>query len=162
MAQKQASKLARVVGVWRVIFWCAGACLGLSLGTLRGLAQSPSDNPIPVVGNRSPQHETPFMCSIEKTLTKEQRAHKKVLSQKMEFARIETVEIPNGYLFRFRPDGVSIAEIADWVATERVCCPFFDLAIEAERENGPISLRITGRDGVKNFIRGEFQTLKLR
>ena len=75
---------------------------------------------------------------------------------------IITKEIADGYVFRFRPDGISFAEIADWVATERVCCPFFDLAIEAERENGPMALRITGREGAKNFIRGEFQTLKLK
>lgn len=162
MAEKQVSKLARVVVALRAIFWCAGACLGLTLGTFRGLAQSPNDDAIPVVGKRLPQHETPFMCSIEKALTKEQRAHKKALSEKMESARTDTVEIPDGYVFRFRPEAISFAEIADWVATERVCCPFFDLAIEAERESGPISLRITGRDGVKNFIRGEFHTLKLK
>ncbi len=80
---------------------------------------------------------------------------------KMESARIETKELADGYLFRFRPEAVSFAEVADWVATERVCCPFFDLAIEAERENGPLSLRITGREGVKQFIRMEFHTLKV-
>jgi hypothetical protein len=33
--------------------------------------------------------------------------------------------------------------------------------VEAERENGPVSLRITGREGVKAFIRGEFKVLKV-
>ena len=104
--------------------------------------------------------ESPFACSLE-TLTKEQRERKKQIAWKMATARIETQELANGYVFRFRPEGVSFAEIAEWVATERVCCPFFDLAIEAERENGPVSLRITGREGVKQFIRGAFHALKL-
>ena len=107
------------------------------------------------------KHETPFACSLEKSLTKEQREHKKEIALKMESARIETKELADGYVFRFRPDGISFAEIADWVATERVCCPFFDLAVEADRENGPLSLRITGREGVKQFIRGEFKVLKV-
>ena len=114
-----------------------------------------------VTGSKGAKHETPFFCGLEKTLTKEQREHKKALSEKMEKARIETKELPNGFVFRLRPEDVSFAEVADWVATERVCCPFFDLAIEAERENGPLSLRITGREGVKQFIRMEFHTLKV-
>ena len=114
-----------------------------------------------MTGHDQGKRETPFMCSIERTLTKEQREHKKALTQKMEGARIETQELPDGFVFRFRPNGVTFAEVADWVATERACCPFFDLAIEAERENGPLSLRITGREGVKQFIRAEFWTLKV-
>jgi hypothetical protein len=35
------------------------------------------------------------------------------------------------------------------------------LAIEAEREKGPVSLRISGREGVKEFIRREFRALKV-
>ncbi len=138
------------------------AALGVSMGMTGVLAMARQDGPVVVTGHSSEKPETPFACSLEKSLTKEQRAHKKEIAQKMESARIETREIADGYVFRFRPDGISFAEVADWVATERVCCPFFDLAIEAERENGPMSLRITGREGVKNFIRGEFQTLKLK
>lgn len=141
---------------------CAGACLGLWLGASRVFAGMEQDGgAITVIGHQSSTHQTPFACSLEKSLTKEQREHKKELSVKMESARIDTKELADGYVFRFRPDWVSFAEVADWVATERVCCPFFDLAIEAERENGPLSLRITGREGVKLFIRMEFHTLKV-
>ena len=142
--------------------WCAGACLGLWMAASGVFARSPQDGgAIAVTGHHPSKPETPFACSIEKSLTKEQREHKKQIAQKMENARIETKELANGYVFRFRPEDVSFAEIADWVATERVCCPFFDLAIDAARENGPLSLKITGRDGVKLFIRGEFHVLKL-
>jgi len=142
---------------------CVGACLGLWLGISGVFAGKKQDGgAFTVTGHPPSKHETPFICSIEKTLTKEQRAHKNQLSLKMVAARTETTELANGYVFRFRPEAVSFAELADWVATERVCCPFFDLAIEADRENGPLSLRITGRDGVKNFIRMEFHTLKVQ
>jgi hypothetical protein len=140
----------------------AGVCLGLWVGSSGVLARGRQDGGVVTVSaNTNAKHETPFFCSIEKTLTREQREHKKALSEKMEKARIETKELPDGYVFRFRPEDVSFAEVADWVATERACCPFFDLAIEAERENGPLSLRITGREGVKQFIRMEFHTLKI-
>jgi hypothetical protein len=142
------------------------ACAGATLTIAASFANSAENREIRSGTSRNTQNparaESPFACSLEQSLTKEQRAHKKQIALKMESARIETKEIADGYVFRFRPDAVSFAEIADWVATERVCCPFFDLAIEAERENGPLSLRISGREGVKNFIRGEFQTLKLK
>jgi len=136
--------------------------LGLWLGAPENFARAGQDSgAITVTGHDMAKHETPFACSLEKSLTKEQREHKKEIALKMESARIETKELADGYVFRFRPDGISFAEIADWVATERVCCPFFDLAVEADRENGPLSLRITGREGVKQFIRGEFKVLKV-
>ena len=104
--------------------------------------------------------ESPFYCNITALSTAE-RAHKKQISEKMAASRVETNELPNGYAFRFRPEGVTLIELADWVDSERRCCPFFDMAIETEREGGPVWLKITGREGVKQFIRGEFKGLKV-
>jgi hypothetical protein len=147
----------RLNRTWRrVLSVCV--CLGAS-GILARAGQV--GGAITMTGHDAAKRESPFACSLEKSLTKEQRDHKKQIALKMESARIETKELADGYVFRFRPEGISFAEAADWVATERVCCPFFDLAVEAERENGPVSLRITGREGVKAFIRGEFHVLKL-
>jgi hypothetical protein len=142
---------------------CAVACLAWWSVSSSIVARGAQDSgAITVIGRAPAKQETPFACSLEKTLTKEQRAHKRQIMQKMEAARIDTREIADGYVFRFRLEGVSFTEIADWVATERICCPFFDLAIESERENGPLSLRITGRDGVKQFIRAGLLLLKLQ
>jgi hypothetical protein len=151
-------KIAKKAGSGRVVglvFCCAGA--GLWLYASGGFVRARQDAGTITVTGR----ESPFACSLEKSLTKEQREHKKQIAQKMAIARVETKELENGYLFRFRPEAISFAEVADWVGSERVCCPFFDLAIEAERENGPLSLRITGREGVKAFIQGEFHVLGL-
>ncbi len=149
-----------VAGLRRVV--SAGVCLGLWLSVSGNPARGAQDGgAITVTGHDAAKRESPFACSREKSLSKEQREHKKQIALKMESARIETKELADGYVFRFRSEGISFAEVADWVATERLCCPFFDLAVEAERENGPVSLRITGREGVKAFIRGEFKVLKV-
>ncbi len=42
---------------------------------------------------------------------------------------------------------------------ERLCCPFFDLALRIDREGGPVWLRLTGRKGVKDFITTEFRSV---
>jgi len=142
---------------------CTAACLAWWAVSSSIIARGAQDNSAITVNGRAPaKQETPFACSLEKTLTKEQRAHNKEIMQKMEAARIDTREIADGYVFRFRAEAVSFTEIAGWVATERMCCPFFDLAIESERENGPLSLRITGREGVKQFIRAGLLLLKLQ
>jgi hypothetical protein len=160
MSQKQDHARARRVVSVGIL--AAGASLGLWLAASGVWARGPQDSgAITATGHQEGKVETPFLCSLEKSLTKEQREHKRQLAKKMEHARIETKEIADGYVFRFRPEAVSFGEVADWVATERVCCPFFDLAIEAERENGPLSLRITGREGVKQFIRSEFHVLRV-
>lgn len=105
--------------------------------------------------------ESPFYCNIN-ALSVAERAHKKLISDKMAASRVEADELPNGYAFRFRPDGVTLIELADWVESERRCCPFFDMTIETEREGGAVWLKLTGREGVKQFIRGEFKSLSVQ
>jgi hypothetical protein len=46
--------------------------------------------------------------------------------------------------------------VAEWAAGEHLCCPFFDIDLRLEREGGAFWLRLTGRDGVKQFIRSDF------
>ena len=46
--------------------------------------------------------------------------------------------------------------VSEWVAGEQLCCPFFDIDVHLEREHGRLWLRLTGREGVKQFIRADF------
>jgi hypothetical protein len=65
------------------------------------------------------------------------------------------VETEKGYEFQCSPSDVSIAELADWVAAEGKCCPFFDFRIDLE---GSLQcLRRIGEEGVKLSIRTEFR-----
>jgi hypothetical protein len=43
------------------------------------------------------------------------------------------------------------------VVAESKCCPFFDFHIDLEREGTLLCLRLTGEEGIKPFIRVEFQ-----
>jgi hypothetical protein len=52
---------------------------------------------------------------------------------------------------------VSLAELADWVAAESKCCPFFDFHVDLEREGSLLGLRLTSEQGIKPFIQVEFQ-----
>jgi len=61
-------------------------------------------------------------------------------------------ETDDGFALRVGADLVALAE---WVAFERLCCPFlsFRLAVEGD---GPVRLELGGAAGVKDFLREEF------
>jgi hypothetical protein len=79
------------------------------------------------------------------------------LSDKLVAVRKDIVETAKGYEFQFSPADVSLAEMAEWVAAESKCCPFFDFHIDVEREGRLLCLRLTGDEGIKAFIRAEFR-----
>jgi hypothetical protein len=100
--------------------------------------------------------QSKFYCNI-KALTPQERARHTQLSEKLLAARKEIVETAKGYEFQFSPKSVSLAELADFVAAESKCCPFFDFHIDLEAEGSLLCLRLTGEEGIKAFIRAEFQ-----
>src|SRR5580765_3222801 len=100
--------------------------------------------------------QSKFYCNT-KALTPEERARHKQLGDKLLAARKETVETAKGYEFQFSPADISLAELAQWVAAESKCCPFFDFHIDVEREGSLLCLRLAGAEGIKLFIRSEFQ-----
>jgi len=97
-----------------------------------------------------------FYCNI-KALSPAERIRHKELTDKLVANRKEVVETEKGYEFQYSPSAVSLAQLADWVAAEGKCCPFFDFHIDLEREGQLLCLRLTGEEGIKPFIRSEFQ-----
>jgi hypothetical protein len=100
--------------------------------------------------------ETPFFCNV-KALTRVERAEHQQLSSRLAGSILRTVEIAEGYEFQVDSRRVSMKDLAIWAEFERRCCPFFDFILEWRRENGPVTLRLTGREGVKQFIRAEMR-----
>ena len=96
-----------------------------------------------------------FYCNI-KALTPAERAQHAVLTGKLLAAKTQIVEMEKGYEFQFRGGKVTIADLAEWAMRESKCCPFFDFHIDLEEEGQLVCLRLTGREGIKQFIRAEF------
>lgn len=99
--------------------------------------------------------ESPFYC-VRNALPPEQMHHKEELNQKLRSLHRTRHELENGYEFEFPSDPSVIHAVVEWAALEKFCCPFFDIDLRLQRENGPFFLRLTGREGVKQFIRSEF------
>jgi hypothetical protein len=76
------------------------------------------------------------------------------------FSKVQAIEeTADGYEFRFGAEPEEILKVAEFVALEKLCCPFLNFAIEVEAEGGPVTLRLTGREGVKAFVREEISGL---
>jgi hypothetical protein len=114
------------------------------------------DNPVRAAVKEQTTVETSdFYCNLKALNTKE-RARHVLLTLEIERARVETIELANGLAFRFQESTVWLADLAEWVSAERKCCPFFDFEIELQGNNGPLWLKLRGKDGVKAFMRSEF------
>ena len=101
--------------------------------------------------------ETPFVCNLQALSVMERVKHLR-LTSRLAQALLKTTEISEGYSFEIDGRRFPLMDLATWTDFERRCCPFFDFALELRRENGPVYLRLTGREGVKQFIRAEFSS----
>jgi hypothetical protein len=98
------------------------------------------------------KHESPFACDRLALDSATRKRHFDELGPALRPLRKAVRELPDGYEFQFPSDPKTIAMVAEWAAGERLCCPFFDIQPRMEREHGPFWLRITGREGTKQFI----------
>ena len=64
----------------------------------------------------------------------------------------EVQELPNGYAIRFANEPGRFMSIAKFIENERLCCPFFNFGLEIEPNTGPLWLRLTGGEGVKDLL----------
>lgn len=102
------------------------------------------------------RNETTFACNAV-ALDDRQRQRYATLFRQLGESRQEIRELPDGYAFRYPADSSTITAVAEFVTYERLCCPFFNFTLEVESEGGPLWLRLTGREGVKEFIRSEMR-----
>jgi hypothetical protein len=64
----------------------------------------------------------------------------------------EVQELPDGFAIRFPNEPGKFMEIANFIESERLCCPFFNFNLEVEPNQGPLWLRLTGGEGVKDLL----------
>jgi hypothetical protein len=144
---------------WGGMTTCGAAGTGLALLLLAGVANGapvPSSAATYNTERQTMAAATKFYCNVNALSAAERASHKK-LTDRLMALRTEIVEMDRGYEFQFRPSTITLAELADWVAAEGKCCPFFDFHIDLEREGKLLCLRLTGEEGIKAFIRAAFQ-----
>jgi hypothetical protein len=99
--------------------------------------------------------EKPFVCNLG-ALTPAQRGEHQALTARLAGAVVKTHELPDGYALEIERSRLPMVDVTAWIEFERRCCPFFDFTLDWRRDDGPTTLRLTGRGGVKPFIEAEF------
>ena len=97
---------------------------------------------------------SPLVCDLT-AMDAEQRERHRVVAQHLHGAVQEVRELSDGYAFRLPVEPSTVLLAAEFITLERLCCPFLTLVLEMEGERGPLWLKLTGREGVKPFLRAE-------
>lgn len=102
-------------------------------------------------------HESPFACDRSALNPEQRKRHFDDLGPKLRTLVRGVRELSDGYEFQFPGDPRTFQLIAEWTPGEHLCCPFFDIGLRLDREGGATWIRLTGRPGIKNFIRTDFE-----
>jgi hypothetical protein len=95
----------------------------------------------------------PFACDMTAIPTDLRSVHHRLIRHLMTEAVERVQELPDGFGFRF-PAG-EYDSVTEFVERERLCCPFLGFTLEVTPDQASLVLRITGPEGVKDFVRAE-------
>jgi hypothetical protein len=96
-----------------------------------------------------------FTCNLD-GIPAEDRAHYTELFESLRHAVREKRELPDGYALLLDPAQFTMDQALEWTKLEQKCCPFLEMQVRWDIENGPVWLDLKGPEGVKDFIRDEF------
>src|SRR5436190_7798109 len=108
------------------------------------------------------KHESPFACNAFVLSPELRKRHFEEVGPALLKLKKSMRELPDGYELELPADNKTYQLLTEWAFQERLCCPFFDIALRFDRENGPLWLRLTGRPGTKEFIKMEFDLAQSR
>ena len=94
--------------------------------------------------------DRPIACSLT---TKQLRDREAALLARFQSAVVEIEELQEGYAFRLPGDGTWIELIAELIVAERECCPFLAFEVVAVPNMGPVTVRMFGPSGTKEFLK---------
>src|SRR6266404_9269504 len=130
------------------------AALSLSAICLAALNASAGESE--AVSSSQTEQVSPLACNAFALSPEVRKRHFEELGPALLKLKKSTRELPDGYEFELPPDKGTYQLLTEWAYQERLCCTFFDIDVRFERENGPLWLRLTGRPGIKEFIKEEF------
>ena len=92
-------------------------------------------------------------CNI-KAISALQRPRYNDLVARLREAMRDRRELPDGYTYALDSAKITLPEVSEWIAMERLCCPF--LIFQLERVGEAFRLTMRGPDGAKAILQEEF------
>jgi len=99
--------------------------------------------------------EVPIACNLNALNNVEQERRAELSARLQKLVRA-IVPIPDGYIFRLPSNDQTLLEVAEFISFERRCCPFLSFQISLNESDEAVTVQLTGRDGVKEFLAAEF------
>jgi hypothetical protein len=104
--------------------------------------------------------KTMLACRLD-VFDADQRARHAASRQAIRAATRHVTELVDGYALDLGVDPDAFVNAAEWVSLERHCCPFLNFGLEL-KDDGGVSLSLTGRGAVKAFLEAETTLLHHR
>jgi hypothetical protein len=99
----------------------------------------------------------PLACTLsEPDLAKRRRE----LAENVSGGVLKVEELEDGYAFLFPGNAEWTARLVELINAERACCTFFTFELVFEPDLGPVLLKVSGPEGVKEFIETELAALR--
>jgi hypothetical protein len=102
--------------------------------------------------------ETPLACDLSVFSAQGLEEHKSAFHSLWE-CKEAFQELDNGIRLQLPATAEMLATVFQFVANERLCCPFLDFTVEVRREQGPMYLSLTGRPGAKEVLLAGLESL---
>lgn len=99
----------------------------------------------------------PIACQLG-VFSSEERKRYEAMRAKIDAALTRIVEVDHGYEIHLLGDDTMLALVADWIALERRCCPFFEFTVGIGGLGSSIRVALTGSQGVKRFLKSELRS----
>jgi len=81
---------------------------------------------------------------------------------KQVYASVQEVQnMPDGYRFLLPTNSAMLLKVAEYISNERLCCAFLGFTVEIEPNGGTFWLRLSGGEGVKEYMRSVFEANNL-
>jgi len=91
----------------------------------------------------------PIACSLTSAELREREA---TLLAQFRASIIKTEELQDGYVFHIPGDGDGVRQVAELIVAERECCPFLVFELSAPPNMGPVTVRVSGPVGTREFL----------
>ena len=98
---------------------------------------------------------TPLACNMNVFTPIQREAHIKTTIELIRAVQ-GVQEVENGYEFSFPNKTEFISKIAEFIANERLCCPFLNFTLHVPANSETLSLALTGPLGTQEFLQAEF------
>jgi len=104
--------------------------------------------------NSNPQ-AVPLVCNMNEFTLVERVKHIQTATQLFQTVQhIQDAE--RGYEFIFPGETTTLIKVAEFIAKEKLCCPFLEFTLKMIPNYETTSLLLTGPEGTQEFLREEF------